>query len=336
MCRVATDCNTKVERGMMSESDRRARIGWIGVGRMGLPLAGRLQAQGHDLAVWNRTRSKAEPLEAQGATVVDAVSELADRDIVFVMVSASDDLKAVTIGTGGVLSDPDHAPRILVDSSTVSIEASSEVRAAAEARGTAFLAAPVSGNPKVVGSGRATLAVSGPGDAWREAEPVIAALGREVTYVGTGDAARLVKICHNLMLATVAQSLAEITVLAEKGGVSRSDFLAFLNDSVMGSTFTRYKTPALVGLDFTPTFTAELLRKDLDLGLDAAADLGATLPLSVRVRELVQTMIDEGLTAQDFAALLVVQARDADLELVPEEGEVADGLGPEPDAPVAL
>ena len=169
--------------------------------------------------------------------------------------------------------------------------------------------------------------VSGPPDAFETARPVLEALGRGVTYVGEGDRARLVKICHNLFLGVVAQSLAEITVLAEKGGVSRADFLGFLNDSVLGSAFTRYKTPALVTLDYSPTFTPVLLLKDFDLGLAAAGDLGAELPVAERVRALVQALIDEGFADVDFAALLTMQAQAAGLDLRPEPGPVPDGLG---------
>lgn len=309
------------------------RLGWVGTGRMGLQLAHRLLHAGFDLAVYNRTRSKAEPLAREGAQVVEEPADLADRDIVFTMVAGPEDFKAVTIGEGGVLSASGTAPAILIDSSTVSAEASAAVRERARATETALLAAPVSGNPKVAKAGRLTLAVSGPREAFESALPVLEALGSGVTYVGDDDAARLVKICHNLMLGAVAQCLAEITVLAEKGGISRTDFLSFLNQSVMGSTFTRYKTPALVTLDFTPTFTPELLRKDFELGLEAARELEVALPLSRRVHELVDGMIAAGYEDVDFAALLEVQARASELALEPEPGPVPDGLEePQPDA----
>jgi 3-hydroxyisobutyrate dehydrogenase len=315
---------------MSSDAALAPRIGWIGVGRMGSPMIGRLLEAGYEVCVWNRTREKAEPLEKQGAAVVATLADLADCDIVFTMVAGSEDLKEVTFGAAGVLSRSDRAPAILIDSSTVSAEASEAVRAHAERVGTALLAAPVSGNPSVVRSGRLTVVASGPPDAFATARPVLEALGRGVTYVGEGDRARLVKICHNLALGIVAQTLAEITVLAEKGGIARSDFLSFFNDSVMGSTFSRYKTPALVTLDYTPTFTPELLLKDFDLGLDAAGQLGVSVE---HVRALVAAMIEDGYTGVDFAALLSVQAAASGLELVPEGGPVSDGLEqPEPAA----
>ena len=108
------------------------------------------------------------------------------------------------------------------------------------------------------------------------------------SYVGEGELARIVKICHNVFLGVVTQSLAEITVLAQKAGVPRHAFLDFMNQSVMGSTFTRYKTPAFVNLDFKVTFTPELLRKDLDLGLDAGRRFDVPMPLASLTRDIVQ------------------------------------------------
>jgi 3-hydroxyisobutyrate dehydrogenase len=301
------------------------RLGWIGTGRMGYPLARRLIQSGCDLSVYNRTRSKAEPLADLGARIVDGPADLADRDIVFTMVAGNEDLREVTLGPAGVLAADGVQPSILVDSSTVSAEVSHEIGTFGRARGTA-LAAPVSGNPRVVRSGRLTFVVSGPEEAYETARPYFEILGEGVTYVGEGEAARLVKICHNLMLGVVTQSLAEITVLAEKGGVRRSAFLDFLNKSVMGSTFTRYKTPAFVNLDFTPTFTPVLLRKDFDLGLAAARELDVPMPVAALVREIVQAMIGAGNVDVDFAKLLEQQAIASNHELKPEDIEVSDGL----------
>jgi 3-hydroxyisobutyrate dehydrogenase len=307
-------------------STSKPTIGWIGTGRMGFALATRLLDAGYDVSAFNRTRSKAEPLAEKGATIVDRPVDLADRDVVFIMVSAPKDLEEVTVGVDGLLTADGVAPRIVLDSSTVSSEASEKIRALANERGTAFLATPVSGNPKVIGAGKLTLAASGPRAVFDEVEPILNELGRGVTYVGDGEVARLVKICHNVFLGVVTQSLAEITVLAEKGGVSREAFLGFLNDSVMGSVFTRYKTPAFVNLDFTPTFTMPLLQKDFDLGLDAAARLGAPMPLASAARQIVAGEVGAGNTSDDFATLLLEVARGAGLTLEPENVKVSDGL----------
>jgi 3-hydroxyisobutyrate dehydrogenase-like beta-hydroxyacid dehydrogenase len=242
------------------------------------------------------------------------------------MVAAPADLEAVTIGGRGLLTADPLSPGIVIDSSTVSAEASEKVRAAANEKGSEFLAAPVSGNPKVVASGKLTLAVSGPKEVFDRVESVLGTLGRGVTYVGDGEVARLVKICHNVFLGVVTQSLAEITVLAERGGTSRDAFLKFLNDSVMGSTFTRYKSPAFVNLDFTPTFTNVLLSMDFDLGLEAAHELKVPMPLAAAAAQLVSSAVGAGYVTEDFATLLLEQARRSGTSLEPENVHVNDGL----------
>ena len=311
----------------MSDLDAGAhKLGWIGTGRMGYRLAERLLRAGADLAIYNRTRAKAEPLADLGGKLVDSPAELADRDIVFTIVAGDDDFREVTIGPRGVLSQPGGAPAILVDSTTVSAEVTSEVRAAGEAAGTHVVAAPVSGNPKVVAAGKLTLVVSGPQEACRTAGPYLDLMGAGWTYVGEGDAARLAKICHNLMLGVVAQCMAEITVLAEKAGLERSAFLDFLNKSVMGSVFTRYKTPAYVNLDYSPTFTPVLLRKDFDLGLAAARVHDVPLPVAATVHEIIQSLIGHGWVDKDFAVMLELQARASGLQLESENKDVPDGL----------
>ncbi|MDB6008392.1 MAG: 6-phosphogluconate dehydrogenase [Gammaproteobacteria bacterium] len=300
-------------------------IGWIGTGRMGFAMARRLLEAGCDVAVYNRTRSKAQPLAGLGAKVVDSAADLGDRDIVFSMVSTGDDLNEVVSGKQGVLAGR-SVPKLLVDCSSVSERASSMVRARALERGVRMIAAPVSGNAKVVEAGKLSIVASGSRDAFAIVEPYLNALGTGVTYVGDGELARMVKICHNLLLGILTQALAEITVLAEKGGVSRHDFLEFISGSVLGSVFLRYKMPAFVNLDMTPTFTPVLLRKDLDLGLKAGEELGVPLPLTALTREYVQKTVDAGLKDRDFAVLLLEQARAAGLELKPENVPVNDGL----------
>src|SRR6202795_3431252 len=302
------------------------RLGWVGTGRMGYAMASRLLKNGCDVAVYNRTRTKAEPLAEVGATIVDSPAALADRDIVFTMVSGPDDLIEVVTGTKGVLSRADKARKLLVDCSSVSTEASATVREQAAARGMAMLAAPVSGNAKVVKAGQLSVVASGPEEQYRIAEPLLALLGRGVSYVGEGELARMVKICHNILLGVLTQSLAEITILAEKGGVPRHAFLDFMNKSVMGSLFTKYKSPAFVNLDWTPTFTPYLLRKDLDLGPEAGRNLGVPQPLRSEERRVVQGMIGNGYENVDFGALLELEAKAAGLELKSENIKVDDGL----------
>jgi 3-hydroxyisobutyrate dehydrogenase-like beta-hydroxyacid dehydrogenase len=294
---------------------------------MGSAMAKRLIASDNDVSVTNRTRSRAEALGELGARVVDNPIDLADCDVVFVMVSADPQLLEVLSGPQGLLANEDAAPRIVVDCSTVSTGGSATAREACSLRGVDFLAAPVSGNPKVVASGKLTLAVSGPRAAFDEVSVLLSQLGHGVTYVGEGEVARLVKICHNIFLGVVTQAMAEITVLAERGGIERSAFLEFLNDSVMGSTFTRYKTPAFVNLEFTASFTPVLLRKDFDLGMAEAKSLGVPMPVSALSSEIVASAIGAGYVDDDFAVLLLEVARGAGLVLTSENKVVDDGLG---------
>ena len=305
-----------------------ARIGWIGTGRMGYAMAERLARGGADVTVWNRTRFKAEPLGEHGVKIVHNLPELAACDVVFCMVSTWDDVREVIDGPQGLLSGGGPVPKLVVECSSISLEGSAQLRALLAARGVELLAAPVSGNAKVIKAGRLSFVCSGPRAAFERALPLLKLIAPSAIYVGEGELARIVKICHNVFLGVVTQSLAEITVLAHKAGVPRHAFLEFMNQSVMGSTFTRYKTPAFVNLDFAVTFTPKLLRKDLDLGLDAARTLDVPMPLASATRDQVQTLIGHGLDDGDFAKLLMLQALASGLDLEPENVVVGDGLAP--------
>ena len=300
----------------------KSTVGWIGAGRMGYEMAGRLAKGGADVLVWNRTKEKAEPLKKHGAKVADEVAELASRDIVFCMVSTWKDVKEVV----GNLLKGKSKPKLLVECSSISLEGSTELREMLEKKGIQYLAAPVSGNAKVIKAGRLSFVCSGPRKSFEQALPFLKMIAPAASYVGEGELARIVKICHNVFLGVVTQSLAEITILAQKAGVPRHAFLEFMNQSVMGSTFTRYKAPAFVNLDFKVTFTPHLLRKDMDLGLDAGRRFEVPMPLASATRDLIQSMIGQGWTEQDFATLLLQQAEAAGIKLKPENVEVGDGL----------
>jgi 3-hydroxyisobutyrate dehydrogenase-like beta-hydroxyacid dehydrogenase len=298
------------------------KLGWIGTGRMGYSMAERLAKGGCDVTVWNRTAEKARPLTEHGAKVAKQIKELASKDIVFCMVSTWDDVKEVM----DKLLAGSEKPRMVVECSSISLEGSAELREILSEQKIQYLAAPVSGNAKVIKAGKLTFVVSGPKAAYDTARPYLDMMGSGSSYVGEGELARIAKICHNVMLGVVIQNLCEITILAQKAGMSRHAFLDFLNKSVMGSMFTRYKTPALVNLDFNVTFTPKLLLKDLHLGLDAGRESGVPMPLASTMRDLLQQMIGHGLTEGDFAMLLLMQAKASGLELKPENKEVGDGL----------
>jgi len=302
---------------------KKPSVGWIGAGRMGYEMAGRLAKGGADVLVWNRTKEKAEPLKKYGAKVADDISELASREIVFCMVATWKDVKQVVTN---LLAKSKSKPKMVIECSSISLEGSAELREMLDKHGIQYLAAPVSGNAKVIKAGKLTFVCSGPKKAFEQAMPLLDLIAANSSYVGEGELSRIVKICHNVFLGVVTQSLAEITVLAQKAGVPRHAFLDFMNQSVMGSTFTRYKTPAFVNLDFKVTFTPQLLRKDMDLGLDAGRRFEVPMPLAGATRDLIQSMIGQGWSEQDFATLLLQQAEASGIKLKPENVEVGDGL----------
>jgi 3-hydroxyisobutyrate dehydrogenase len=311
------------------------KIAWIGTGRMGYPMVERLLKAGHDVAVWNRTRAKAEPLAKLGATINDNLLEIKEADVVFSIVSTGKDLDQVYFGKNSITGHGGKVPKIFVDCSTISVEESAAIRDRLNQLGSEFVAAPVSGNAKVIKAGRLSAVISGSEAACKSVAPLLEAIAPQgVSYVGEGELARVCKIAHNVMLGVVIENLIEIMLVAEKAGVPRHAFLAFMNNSVMGSMFTRYKSPALVNLDWTTTSTPELLRKDLDLGLGLGTDMGVPMPVTAAAREVLQQHFGaaqmksdpEKYLAGDFAALLETMAIGAGVKLKAENKQVPTGL----------
>jgi 3-hydroxyisobutyrate dehydrogenase len=324
MLKAQQTLQNQKETPMNAPAPTNPTLGWIGTGRMGFAMADRLLSAGKEVLVWNRTRTKAEPLADKGAVVANHLPELASRDIVFMIVASGHEVNHVLFGEGGLLST-EKKPKIIVDSTSCGPQDSAEIRSKLQNLGIEFIAAPVSGNAKVINAGKLSVVASGPTEAFKQVEPYLQLIGRAVSYVGEGDLARIAKICHNVMLGVVTQNLCEILVLAEKAGLKRHDFLAFLNTSVMGSMFTQYKSPALTHLDFEVTFTPELMLKDLDLGLSAAKDFSVPMPTTSVTRDQVQTLIGHGY-GDDFSQLLLLAAASAGLRMALEDVEIDDGL----------
>jgi 3-hydroxyisobutyrate dehydrogenase-like beta-hydroxyacid dehydrogenase len=289
-----------------------SRIGWLGTGRMGSAIVGRLLEAERSVTVWNRTPAKTGPLAARGAQVADSIAALAECDVVYVMVSGPADLEEVVLGEGGLLAW-DAKPEIVVDCSTVSEEVSARIRAEAAEAGVAFLAAPVCGNPDVITEGQGSFIVSGPLKVFEAVRPDLEVVAKTVVHVGEQEQARLVKLAHNLYLGMMVQSLAEVVTLAEKAGTSREAFLEFFNGSALTSPWIQRRSPELAAGDLHLTFTNELLRKDFDLGLAAARKLEVPMPATSIVCQLIQSAIGNGLRDEDFLSLYELQARSAGL-----------------------
>lgn len=282
--------------------DARPAVGLIGLGKMGSAFAERLLDAGFDLKVFNRTAGRATPFAARGATVADSAAGLA-AEVDVVLTSLSDDHAFESVAESVVASA--RPGTALVDLSTVSTDVSARVAALAEPAGIEYLRAPVSGNPGVVRAGNVAFIVSGPPTAYDRAEPVLGAIGATVHVVGDAEQARIVKLAINLMIAGIAQLMAEALVLGERSGVSRSDLLETMGDSAVGAPFVKYKTEPLLRDDYSATFTTNLMEKDIDLALDAAEAAGVRLPFALEVKELLRGTIEAGHGDDDFMALFL-------------------------------
>jgi len=319
----------------MPTNGKDRKIGWIGAGRMGIPMAERLIKAGYDVSIWNRTRAKAEPLQKIGGKVVDHLSDLKSVNVLFSIVATGKDVQEVLYGKNGVCSQGGKIPSTVVDCSTIAVEESAAIRDRLKQLGTDFVAAPVSGNAKVIKAGKLSAVVSGDEKACKTVMPLIEIFApRGVSYVGEGELARVCKIAHNVMLGVIIENLIEMTLLTNKVGVPRHAWLSFLNNSAMGSMFTRYKSPALVNLDWTTTFTPELLRKDLDLGLELGREMDVPLPVTAAAREVLQGHFGAAMLQKnpheylqkDFAALAETMALAAGMKLESENKNVPTGL----------
>jgi len=295
-------------------------MAFLGLGRMGSAMAARLLDAGVQLAVWNRTPARCDPLVDRGATRLDSLAAAAESDVVFSMVLDDEALRSLC-SPDGVFAGPEgrRHVRVWIDGSTVSPRAAEAAAAASAEAGVAYVSAPISGNPGVVESGNAIFAISGDEPGLGVAEQVCLILGRAVHRVGSRAEANVVKLCTNALLGVTMQSLAEIAVLADRIGVSRAAMLGFVNDSAIGSAFSRYKTPPLVELDFPVAFTGEGQRKDIRLALELARQAEVPMPVLSETEVAYSRLIAGGVGQdKDFASLVLNVARDAGHTLQPE------------------
>jgi 3-hydroxyisobutyrate dehydrogenase-like beta-hydroxyacid dehydrogenase len=292
-------------------NDPRPVVGLIGLGNMGTAFAERLLDGGFDLVVSNRTPGRSDALEARGARVAATPEELAAQ-VDVVLTSLADDDAFEAVATRVV--EAARPGTVLVDSSTVSPDASARVAALADEASVAYLRAPVSGNPSVVRAGNLSFAVSGAPETLEEIEPVLLAIGPTIHHVGTGEQAWIVKLALNLMVAVLAQSMSEALVLGEAGGVSRAALLEVMGSSAVGAPFVKYKTEPLLRDDFSATFTTGLMEKDIDLVLAAAEESGVELPLAREMKDHLHAAVEAGFADDDFIALFLHLRRASGLD----------------------
>lgn len=287
---------------MSPSHEPRLAVGLIGLGNMGTAIAERVLEAEFPLAVYNRTRAKAEPLVARGAAVADTAPALA-AEVDVVLTSLADDVALEAVAAEVV--EGARPGTVLVDMSTVSPAASARVASLTEAASVEYLRAPVSGNPTVVRAGNLSFIVSGPKETLERVEALILAIGPTIHRVGDREEARIVKLAINLMIGGLAQLMSEALVLGEAAGVSRAALLEVMGSSAAGAPFVKYKTEPLLRDDYSATFTTALMEKDIDLILDAAGENGVELPIASELKGLLQSAIDAGYADDDFIALFL-------------------------------
>ncbi|MDA9545737.1 dehydrogenase [Bradyrhizobium sp. CCBAU 45321] len=283
-------------------TDVSKNVAFIGIGKMGLPMSVLVAKAGYSVTAFDQSAARIDEARAQGIGIAASPAEAVIGKAT-VITSLPDDaaLRGALLGPGGLITAMAQGAA-LIETSTVSVEASAEVAAAAQARGIAYLRAPVSGNASIVHTGALTCFVSGPRDAFESAKPLFAAFTRAQTYLGPAEEARYAKLSVNLMIAVSAAMMAESLALARKGGIAWQDILKVLDDSAVASPMVKYKTAPLRTRDFESTFSCKQMAKDLDLILGAGHAVGVPLQLAAQVRETYGALVAQGDGDTDFIA----------------------------------
>jgi 3-hydroxyisobutyrate dehydrogenase-like beta-hydroxyacid dehydrogenase len=300
-----------------SPAAERRTVTLVGLGHMGAAIAERLLDAGYPLQVFNRTAGRDTELVERGAVRLDSPgAALAAADVCLTSLANDDAVEAVLLGEDGVLAHAEPGS-VVVDTSTISVAASRRVAGAAEAAGVAYLRAPLSGNPGAVRNGKAAVIVSGPEDAARRLEPLLAAIAPAFRYVGDGEDARVLKLVLQILIGGTAGILAEAVALGEAAGIERKTVLEVIGASVVGSAFIEYKSEPLLRDDYSATFTTAMMAKDADLIRDLAREAGTDVPLTDEVRSLLDEACERGHADEDFMSLLLLlqeRAAEADPE----------------------
>ncbi|MEE2760214.1 MAG: NAD(P)-dependent oxidoreductase [Pseudomonadota bacterium] len=275
-------------------------VTWIGLGKMGLPMADRLVEAGYSLTVHNRTMDKCDALTAKGVAAASSVAEaVVGGDIVISMVADDDALADVALGDSGVLTNAAKGS-LFIDMSTVSPVVSERIAAAAEEVEIKYLRAPVNGSVVQAATGGLVILASGPKDGFETAEPLFEIMGDRKFYIGPEEQARYLKLSINIMIGITASMTGEALAFGEAGGLNWADMIDIIASSAIGSPVINYKTDTLKNRDFRPAFTARQMAKDFDLALTSAAAAGVPLPVTGLVRQHWNAMIGTGRGEVDF------------------------------------
>lgn len=279
-----------------------ATVGWVGLGKMGVPMAGHLLRAGFAVTVYNRSPGPEAALRDAGAAVAASPSDVATKSgIIISMISDDAALGDVTDGASGIFAAA--APGTLyIDMSTVSPDMSAQVAARASECGIGYLRAPVSGGVALAEAGTITVLASGARADFETAEPLFDAMAKKSFYVGVAEEARFIKLALNMMVGMTAAMMSEALVFAERGGAARDIILDVMGQSAIASPLVGYKLEPLRQRNFAPTFSTRQMAKDFDLLLGAARQTNTPLPLAALVRQMWSSMIASGSGDEDFLA----------------------------------
>ena len=284
------------------------KIGLIGLGLMGRPMGMNLLKAGHSLTVWNRTASRAEELVAAGATLAKSPQEVAAAsDFLLTMVSDPPALEEVLWGSDGKNNGAMQALKrgsIYVDSSTISPALARKIAAACTERGARFLDAPVTGGDWGAKKGELLFMVGGDADTLKDAEPILAVMGKKIFHLGPHGAGQTIKLAMNLILALQVDALAEALALVTRAGIQGEKLVEVLQSSMARSGVLDIKAPNLLKGEYVPSFPLRLMHKDLGLALDLANQLGVALPATAAARETYSAVKGAAREDLDYSAVM--------------------------------
>ncbi len=287
------------------------RIGFIGLGNMGGPMAANLVKAGHDVAVFDMSSAAIEKAVAVGAKSRGSASDAArEQDAVVTMLPAGQHVRQVYLGDNGILKHA-KAGTLLIDSSTIDVATARDVHAAAKSSGAEFLDAPVSGGVGGATAGTLTFMVGGDETAFGRAKPILEKMGKNIFHAGGAGTGQAAKICNNMLLAISMIGTCEAFVLAEKLGLSH-ETLFKISSTASGQcwSLTSYcpvpgPVPASpANRDYQPGFTASMMLKDLKLSQNAAQTSGASTPLGAQATALYSLFESAGAGGRDFSGII--------------------------------
>ncbi len=282
------------------------KVGFIGLGIMGGPMAKNLMEAGHELVLYNRTREKAEELAGDGTEVVGSPKEVAEQsDIIITMLPDSPQVEEVLTGKDGVLAGIKEGA-LIVDMSTISPVVTRELAEQVEERGASLLDAPVSGGDVGAKQGALSIMVGGSEEDFGRAEPLFDVMGKVATLVGPVGAGQTAKACNQIVVALNIEALSEALVLGSKAGVDPAKILDAISGGLAGSAVMEAKREKMLGHDFDPGFRIELHHKDLGIALAAGREYGVSLPVTAIVDQMLESLKAKGRGDRDHSAVLTL------------------------------